>query len=133
MLLRRGRLRLTGNHGPVSGRVEIDLDTVDGSQVRVRTAEAAGQVAPWLTASLGIPKIRSASRSSRPIATGCSRRSPTTCGPPRTPGPAYLWVVLRDSRGGRGVCRPPRDDRSVILAIRAEVVAHCARFIANFP
>jgi uncharacterized coiled-coil protein SlyX len=57
VLLRRGRLRLTGNHGPVSGLVEIDLNTVNGSQVRVSTAEAAYQVAPWLTASLGILKI----------------------------------------------------------------------------
>jgi hypothetical protein len=57
VLLRRGRLRLTGNSGPVSGLVEIDLNTVNGSQVRVSTAEAAYEVAPWLVASLGIPKI----------------------------------------------------------------------------
>jgi len=57
VLVRRGRLRLTGDHGPVSGLVEIDLNTVNGSQVRVSTAEAAYRVAPWLTASLGIPKI----------------------------------------------------------------------------
>ena len=57
VLLRRGRLRLTGNYGPVSGLVEIDLNTVNGSQVRVSTAEAAYQVGTWLTASLGIPKI----------------------------------------------------------------------------
>jgi uncharacterized coiled-coil protein SlyX len=57
VMLRRGRLRLTGNHGPVSGLVEIDLNTVNGSQVRVSTAEAAYQIGTWLTASLGIPKI----------------------------------------------------------------------------
>jgi uncharacterized coiled-coil protein SlyX len=57
VLVRRGRLRLTGNDGPVSGLVEIDLNTVNGSQVRVSTAEAAYEVAPWLKASLGIPKI----------------------------------------------------------------------------
>lgn len=57
VFLRRGRLRLTGNFGPVSGLVEIDLNTVNGSQIRVSTAEAAYQVGSWLTASLGIPKI----------------------------------------------------------------------------
>ena len=56
-MLRRGRLRLTGSHGKVSGLAEIDLNTVGGSQVRVTTAEVAYQLGPWLTASVGIPKI----------------------------------------------------------------------------
>lgn len=56
-VLRRGRLRLTGSHGKVSGLAEIDLNTVGGSQVRVSTAEVAYQLGPWLTASVGIPKI----------------------------------------------------------------------------
>jgi hypothetical protein len=57
VLLRRGRVRVSADHGRVSGLIEIDANTVNGSQVRVSTAEAAYQLAPWLTASLGIPKI----------------------------------------------------------------------------
>jgi hypothetical protein len=57
VVLRRGRLRLTGNYGKVSGLAEIDLNTVAGSQVRVSTAEAAYELGPWLTASAGILKI----------------------------------------------------------------------------
>jgi hypothetical protein len=56
-VLRRGRLRVTGNYGRVSGFAEIDLNTVNGSQVRVSTAEVAYQLGPWLTVSAGIPKI----------------------------------------------------------------------------
>jgi hypothetical protein len=57
VLLRRGRMRVTGAYDKVSGLVEIDLNTVNGSQVRVSTAEAAYQLAPWLSAAIGIPKI----------------------------------------------------------------------------
>lgn len=56
-VLRRGRPRVTADYGKVSGLLEIDLNTVNGGQVRVSTAEAAYQIAPWLTATLGIPKI----------------------------------------------------------------------------
>jgi hypothetical protein len=57
VVLRRGRLRVAAAYGKVSGLAEIDLNTVNGSQVRVSTAEAAYEVAPWLTVALGIPKI----------------------------------------------------------------------------
>ncbi|TMQ09454.1 MAG: hypothetical protein E6J90_35830 [Deltaproteobacteria bacterium] len=57
VLLRRGRLRLSASYDKVSGLAEIDVNTVNGSQVRITTAEAAYQVAPWLTAAIGIPKI----------------------------------------------------------------------------
>ena len=57
VVLRRARMRITGDHGAVYGLAEIDLNTVNGSQVRVSTAEAGYRIAPWLTAALGIPKI----------------------------------------------------------------------------
>ena len=56
-LLRRGRVRVTGTYGAVSGFGEIDLNTINGNQVRVSTAEAAYQIQPWLKAAVGIPKI----------------------------------------------------------------------------
>src|SRR5512140_1464755 len=56
-VVRRGRLRVTGNHGKVSVLAETDINTVNGSQVRVSTAEVAYQATPWLTAAIGIPKI----------------------------------------------------------------------------
>jgi hypothetical protein len=56
-LLRRGRLRATAVYDQLSGLLEIDLNTVSGSQVRVSAAEAAYQVAPWVGAAIGLLKI----------------------------------------------------------------------------
>jgi uncharacterized coiled-coil protein SlyX len=46
VFLRRGRLRATAEYGKVSGFAEIDLNTVNGNQARVSTAEVAYQLAP---------------------------------------------------------------------------------------
>jgi hypothetical protein len=50
-------MRVAGSHDKVAGLVEIDLNTVSGGQVRVSTAKAAYQLAPWLNAAIGLPKI----------------------------------------------------------------------------
>jgi hypothetical protein len=57
ILLRRGRLRVTAAYTQLSGLLEIDLNTVSGSQVRVSAAEVAYRVAPWPGAAVGLLKI----------------------------------------------------------------------------
>ncbi|MDB4956087.1 MAG: phosphate-selective porin [Myxococcales bacterium] len=55
--LRRARPRITAAYGHVGGIVEIDINTVNGGQVRPSAVEATYQPAAWLRAGMGIAKI----------------------------------------------------------------------------
>ncbi|HEY6035318.1 MAG TPA: hypothetical protein VIV58_13690 [Kofleriaceae bacterium] len=55
--LRRGRPKITAAYGKVGGVIEIDINTINGGQVRPSAVEATYQATPWLRAGLGIAKI----------------------------------------------------------------------------
>ena len=55
--IRRGRPKITAAYGKVGGVVEIDINTINGAQVRPSAVEATYQATPWLRAGLGIAKI----------------------------------------------------------------------------
>ncbi|HVV84810.1 MAG TPA: hypothetical protein VHE35_17220 [Kofleriaceae bacterium] len=55
--LRRGRPRLTAVHGKLSGVAELDVNTVNGAQVRPSAFSVGYQPVPWLKADLGLAKI----------------------------------------------------------------------------
>jgi hypothetical protein len=55
--LRRARPKITAAYGKVGGVLEIDINTVNGGQVRPSAVEATYQATPWLRAGLGIAKI----------------------------------------------------------------------------
>lgn len=55
--VRRGRPRITATYGDVSAIAEIDVNTINGGQVRPSAFEAAYQPASWLRLGAGIAKI----------------------------------------------------------------------------
>jgi hypothetical protein len=57
LYIRRARPRLSAAYGKVGGVLEIDINTVNGGQVRPSVVEATYQATPWLQAGLGIAKI----------------------------------------------------------------------------
>jgi hypothetical protein len=55
--LRRARPRLSAAYGAVGAVLELDLNTVAGSQVRPSATELTYQLTPWLRGGVGIAKI----------------------------------------------------------------------------
>jgi hypothetical protein len=55
--VRRGRPKITAQYGDLGGIFEIDVNTINGAQVRPSAFEVAYQATPWLRGGLGIAKI----------------------------------------------------------------------------
>jgi hypothetical protein len=55
--IRRARPKLTAIYGPLGGVIEIDINTVNGGQVRPSALEAMYRPTPWLETGIGIAKI----------------------------------------------------------------------------